>query len=273
MIERRHARWWHMLNSASRMAVLNGAVPWARYPFINEYPKSGGSWLSQMLSDALELPNPRKRLPMLKSSIMHGHYASQKNFRDVVLLWRDGRDVVVSQYHHMIANDHYGFPALKAEMRSKIGKVDYMDVETNLPKFIEIQHSGNGSPGFSWQDFWLAWRQSDRVLVETTYESMLEDPARELIKISAVFGADLSTEKASSIADNYSFAKQANRKPGEEDKQSFLRKGISGDWKNYFNAEARQIFDHYCGDALIGLNYESDRRWVAASDESANLQL
>ena len=41
-----------------------------------------------------------------------------------------------------------------------------------------------------------------------------------------------------------------------------MRKGIVGDWKNYFNKEAREIFNHYAGDQLIKLGYEKDRSWV-----------
>ena len=38
---------------------------------VNEYPKSGGSWVAEMLSEALGVPFPRNRLPMLRSSILH----------------------------------------------------------------------------------------------------------------------------------------------------------------------------------------------------------
>ena len=56
------------------------------------------------------------------------------------------------------------------------------------------------------------------------------------------------------------------RKAGEEDRSSFLRKGIAGDWKNHFNTEAVNIFDHYAGETLIKLGYEKNHDWVKDFD-------
>jgi sulfotransferase family protein len=49
---------------------------------------------------------------------------------------------------------------------------------------------------------------------------------------------------------------------GEENKRSFLRKGVVGDWRNQFSLEAREVFDRYAGEELILLGYEKDRKWV-----------
>jgi hypothetical protein len=64
------------------------------------------------------------------------------------------------------------------------------------------------------------------------------------------------------IVEKYSFENQSKRKRGVENRKSFLRKGIAGDWKNYFNKEAREIFYHYGGNALILAGYEKDDSWV-----------
>ena len=50
----------------------------------------------------------------------------------------------------------------------------------------------------------------------------------------------------------------AKRNPGEENKHSFLRKGVAGDWKNHFSKEARQVFNKFAGRELIKLGYEVD---------------
>ena len=52
------------------------------------------------------------------------------------------------------------------------------------------------------------------------------------------------------------------RESGVENRSSHLRKGVAGDWQNYFNAESREIFDYYAGHHLIRLGYEEDRSWV-----------
>jgi hypothetical protein len=78
---------------------------------INEFPKSGGTWVGQMLGRALGVPFPRNRLPAPRPSIMHGHYLNPLGMKNVVVPWRDGRDVMVSWYHqclfpHELHNEH-----------------------------------------------------------------------------------------------------------------------------------------------------------------------
>ena len=43
--------------------------------------------------------------------------------------------------------------------------------------------------------------------------------------------------------------------------ENFVRKGISGDWKNIFNDSEKEYFKHREGDVLIRLGYETDRNW------------
>lgn len=75
---------------------------------VTEYPKSGGSWFSQMLSDCLKVPFPRNEFPKLKSSVMQGHYKYSPRFKNVFCILRDGRDIMVSFYYHsLFENERY----------------------------------------------------------------------------------------------------------------------------------------------------------------------
>lgn len=49
---------------------------------------------------------------------------------------------------------------------------------------------------------------------------------------------------------------EENRKPGDKDRSSFFRKGIYGDWKDYFTARHREIFDEEAGEPLERFGYE-----------------
>jgi hypothetical protein len=53
----------------------------------------------------------------------------------------------------------------------------------------------------------------------------------------------------------------SGRKNGVEDKNSFYRKGVVGDWKNYMNKENVELFKKYSGESLILLGYEKDDNW------------
>ena len=69
---------------------------------VNEYPKSGGTWLSQMLADYLGIPFPRNRFPTIGKQVMHGHYYALRHNKRIICALRDGRDVMVSYYYHCL---------------------------------------------------------------------------------------------------------------------------------------------------------------------------
>lgn len=52
-----------------------------------------------------------------------------------------------------------------------------------------------------------------------------------------------------------------SRQRGQEDSSSFFRKGIAGDWKNYFTERDKQIFKEEAGDLLVNLGYEEGYDW------------
>lgn len=51
------------------------------------------------------------------------------------------------------------------------------------------------------------------------------------------------------------------RRQGDEDIRSHFRKGVSGDWKNYFTTEHRKFFKEKYNDLLVKLGYEKDDKW------------
>src|ERR687898_3567402 len=145
---------------------------------INEFPKSGGTWVGQMLGRALGVPFPRNRLPAPRPSIMHGHYLSPWGIRNVVVVWRDGRDVMVSWYHQQLI-PHEWNRAQVARSRRELPLEDYDDVYENLPAFIEYGFTRPHSPGFSWRDFVRRWH-SHKEAVHVRYEDLRHDTTGEL---------------------------------------------------------------------------------------------
>lgn len=96
------------------------------------------------------------------------------------------------------------------------------------------------------------------------YEDLLVDSTKELQKtIEFLRLTEVSEEKLKRIVDDFSFKSQSKRKPGEQNKQSFLRKGISGDWKNNFTKRAALVFHEFAGKELIKSGYEKDDSWVS----------
>lgn len=258
---------WFKANGALRYAIARGALnKFAKPIVVAEYPKSGGTWLSQMLSEATGMPYPRNRLPLLSRQIIHGLYRKVNPNIDTVVMWRDGRDTIVSFYYHLMFPKPNTSTKYSDMVKQQIGVRDPADIVELAPRFIEWAFEG-GYPGFSWTDFVHAW--SGRIgHVETSYEAMTHDAAGELRKVLDAFGySGFDRADIDHIVEEYSFANQSNRAPGEEDVTSFIRKGIVGDWQNAFNREAREVFHHYAGKELIQLGYEDDDSWVAKRSE------
>ena len=262
MLHQRDKIWWFKANGALRRAIVEGAVnSFARPVVLTEYPKSGGSWLSQMLSEALDIPYPRNRFPHLQRQIIHGCYRKVNSKADTIVCWRDGRDTMVSFYYHLVFEKPITSHKYSQKVKTDLDIKDAYDIDRYLPRFIEWAFEG-GYPGFSWAEFVDMWHRAPGV-VETSYEAVTANPIKELIKIVEYIDPErlknIDTEK---IVRDFSFEKQSNRKRGEEDVKSFIRKGIIGDWKNAFNKEACEIFNHYAGKELILLEYEPDQSWM-----------
>jgi Sulfotransferase domain len=148
--------------------------------------------------------------------------------------------------------------------RRELRLEDYDDVYENLPAFIEYAFTRPHSPRFSWATFARRWHNR-KVAIHVRYEDLRRETARELQRVvRGLAGRRLGPEEATAIVEEFSFERQTGRKPGEEDRKSFLRKGVVGDWRNHFSSEARVTFDRYAGEELILLGYERDRTWVKA---------
>ena len=258
MIEQRNRLWWFKLNGLMRYIMVHCAAGFFPLYIVNEYPKSGGSWLAQMLSDALKVPFPRNRLPMAKCCIMHGHYYRSWNMKNVVFMWRDGRDVLVSQYFHYLFDRKSSNAATVQKYRSQLDFSDYNDVKNNLPKFIDFVFNKKSHQKHNWTQFVNKWADKDNI-VHVKYEALRINTAETFQTVLFdLTGKHLQEERAKTIAEKYSFEQQSNRKAGQENRHSYLRKGIVGDWRNYFSKSSRKLFCECAGDELIKLGYEKD---------------
>jgi hypothetical protein len=238
---------------------LSGLIP---YYIVNEYPKSGGTWLGQMLSDLLDVPFPRNSYPTLKPSIMHCHYLHKKNMKNVVVIWRDGRDLMVSWYYHCLFKNELGNHRLVDIVTNDLNFSDPEDIYENLPGFIEYAFTQQKHPPFSWSDYVMQWYGQDGV-VFIKYESLRINPVDELARIvEQLTGDNIDRDRITDVVDKYSFEKLSGRKPGTENKTSFLRKGVVGDWVNIFSYEAKQQFMRHAQSELELLEYENTTDWA-----------
>lgn len=257
-------------DALQRLVMINTASKLLPLYIVTEYPKSGGTWITQVLSECLELPFPRNQRPQWQSAMMHGHMKYSPTMSNVIVVFRDGRDCMVSWYFHTLFQNDKNSPILVEKTRRDLSFADIDDVNANLPRFIEYifeKDKSSLSPyKFTWAQFVRNWSERDCAMLK--YEAMVEDGVNEIARVLAELGRnDIPRERIEKVVEKFSFANQAKRKPGEENKGSFLRKGQPGDWKNKFNRASSEIFDHYAGNELISLGYEKNRNWVSETAE------
>ena len=76
-------------------------------------------------------------------------------------------------------------------------------------------------------------------------------------------GCDYDAEIIAQCIERATFEKMSGRAVGDENAPlADARKGISGDWKNYFTRKDGELFDELAGQLLIDLGYENNRDWI-----------
>lgn len=183
----------------------------------------------------------------------------------IIQLVRDGRDVLTSGTFDWLLKDAMGTDRYDFFVNSKSNQT--------LSRFFDdavIQKWGR-----HWLETIEAFTPSttaDNRLIQIRYESMQTDMTIQLSRIFRFLGLDDDPAIAQQSAQQASFERMAGRPVGSHQPTAKARKGIVGDWKNYFTQLDGQQFEQIAGKALIELGYETDHRWVSELPATLHLQ-
>lgn len=88
------------------------------------------------------------------------------------------------------------------------------------------------------------------------YEDLAVDPVPVLAGVLAFLGAETGSEILAACLGAGSFeALTGGRTRGKEDRASFFRKGVPGDWHNHFTTETSRLFEAKAGEWLGRFGY------------------
>lgn len=152
---------------------------------------------------------------------------------------RDGRDVCVSGWFHNLR---------------KAGP-DFAKKFPNLNTYIQYTVKNHWLPYIQHaQQFGM---QHPDQYHQLRYEDLHTDPLGQTRAILTFLGMDDSEASVEACLEAGSFKKLTEgRTRGEEDKSSFFRKGVIGDWQNHFDESNITTYNHVAGALPSQLGYE-----------------
>ncbi len=130
-------------------------------------------------------------LAVSPSSIIHGHFIpplrtfNKSAKSQFVVMWRDGRDIMVSLYYYFCFRSPSSPTWTGRKIIKRLPFHDYDKIYDNLPIFIEFVFDNPISPKFSWSSFVQFWSGMEGV-VHVRYEDLQNDTGNEIKRI--VFG-------------------------------------------------------------------------------------
>jgi hypothetical protein len=225
---------------------------------LTEYPKSGGSWITSILGEALGIPKrdiymrPGFNLfdatdhPWYKDgaafdfpsqSVIKSHELPSSNIidfdADYLHLVRDGRDVIVSRWF------------FDKDFMVKNGIAASFD--QNFDDYVEEKAT-------EWTSYVLAWSNTGTLTVR--YEDFLAEPEAALGSVlKRILGVNFPQSLLQVAVAAYTKEKFAKSFSKTFKYNTFVRRGVAGDWNNHFSKRNIDCFASIAGEAMSSLGY------------------
>ena len=167
------------------------------------------------------------------------------------LLMRDGRDVLTSGTFDWLRREPKDSPRYQ------------FFVEKN--EQIEPQRFFDDQVIRDWAEHWREVAEcgaKTEVAATITYEDMKANHESCLQSLFKSLGVKSSPAIAKKCSAATTFENLTGRKAGDQRQGAKARKGVVGDWKNFFTRKDAELFHSIAGNELIRYGYESNADWV-----------
>jgi len=239
--------------------------------FVAGLPKSGTTWMENMLAShpgitpimpyqvtahemkyksSIDYDFPDGMFEPLKNGLfvlkMHSYGSKhnvnilKKNKINYCIIYRDLRDAALSHCFYVKSTPWH--PECQ----------EYRNFD--IKECLKIFCSNRLDEWINWIRSWRENRDKEHS-IEITYEELLRNTTATFSKLVQLFELDNSNETIQVIIEKNRFSNMKKKD------SNFFRKGVSGDWKNYFDDEIKGIFKDKAGDLLRELGYEKDLDW------------
>lgn len=240
------------------------------------FPKSGNTWLTRLLSDALDYPvtGIDDAVPLAADQqerkgdglIRQLHLSPQRN----------GSGRFVANRFTLDYNQHHGehvIHILRDPRDVAVAINAYWEIK-NLTRVIgEVMRTG-AHPlwGCGWEEYVQKWQGGDYAHLETRFTWLHDDPALEIRRLCDLMGMKIVkpldevirrqslTEKRAEISARDDSACYMPHGKGAQLQN--LRGGRVGDWRAAFDEAQRRLAYEVFGSWLVTLGYETNDAWV-----------
>jgi hypothetical protein len=168
----------------------------------------------------------------------------------IIQLVRDGRDVLTSGTFDWLLKDAEG----TARYNFFVGPTPKAKLERFFDDEVIKKWADN------WRETITAFDDPGETL-QIRYENMKSAFPQVLIEVFATLGVNADREIAARCHQQTTFEKMTGRAAGSHDPTAKARKGIVGDWHNYFTSRDGELFEGLAGRQLRQLGYEMDEHW------------
>lgn len=229
--------------------------------------KAGSRWVYRILNRCvgerlLQVKAERQELleePIRPGRVYSACYVSKDEFESLrvppdsrhFFVLRDLRDTLISGYFSLkISHPKYKLDAVN-EMRNRLQD---MELEQGLMHTLDDWAPANAEIQRSWIDSDEPLIRFEDLLADD--EGILEDVLLDRCELG------ISRKQLRKAIELESFERlSGGRVRGEEDVSAHYRKGVAGDWRNYFSEPLKDAFKERYGDLLIRAGYERDNDW------------
>lgn len=226
--------------------------------FIAGYPKSGNTWFQNLIAGVVFGMDGRFATDTLVQSLVpdvHAvryyrryltptffktHALPQPEYRRVVYLVRDGRDVMVSYLHHLAA------------------------IQESAPDFLNLVETGDGLFPCRWHEHVEAWAANPHgaSMIRIAFEALKKDPLSELRRFCEFAGIerDETLLEAAIRTSSFEVMRQKERTFGSSNlawprDKPFVRRGVVGSFKDEMPPEVLDSFMRQSASAMAYLGY------------------
>lgn len=163
----------------------------------------------------------------------------------IVCLHRDPRDAIISRVADN--NLRYNLGMTKENILYQITDVIPPELEY-VREFIELANDGHE-------------------VIDISFNQLKSDTFKTVSQILSRCNVPFDPQHLEDICHRHSYERVTGRSRGDNGaivrSEYLFRKGVSGDWVNYFDRETAIAFNRYCGQFLTDFGYEASEDWIA----------